>query len=104
MQEPKKYTEKRHFLRMQIQSQLSFQVSGDPVHYSGESQDFNAIGIRFTCSAQIPCRSLLKEGNQLEFTLTPASHQLAPLVRQAQIVRIWAEDSLLQVACRLLTS
>lgn len=102
MHEPKKYTEKRQFLRMQIQSALRFKVAGDVNLYDGTSLDFNAIGIRFSCSASLGCHAQLIEGAELELTLTPASSRLAPLVRQGQIVRIHQEQELLYLACRLL--
>lgn len=101
MQEPRKYTEKRHFLRMQIESRVSFQFSDATQSYIGHSRDFNAIGIRFSCDPLIACRNRLVEGTELALTLTPANPRLEPLLSQGIIVRVWQEQNELYVACRL---
>ena len=87
------FAEKRDFLRMPIDCELSFSEHGDSVRHQGNVINLSSKGILFTSRQQFDV------GARLEIVLT-ASNSLTPPMRALAVVsRCDQTEALFDVAC-----
>lgn len=80
------YEEKREFLRMQIETEVSFSIKGERGSHSGVSQDLSASGLLMV-SATAP-----DIGSELDIELSSNTPQLPPFVAEGKVLRVEANN------------
>lgn len=90
------YAEKRDFLRMPIDAELSFSKAGDSDLYEGHVINLSSKGILFTSSEKFD------EGTALEILLTPSNSGTSPIEASAVVSRITYNDVVYEIACKII--
>ena len=85
------YAEKRDFLRMPIDCELSFTQSGSESLHIGNVINLSHKGILFTSI----------EGAQLEITLTPSNSATPPMQASVVVSRVKHNDEVYEIACEI---
>lgn len=80
------YEEKRAFLRMQVETEVSFSIKGERGSYNGVSQDLSASGLLMV-SATAP-----DIGSELDIELSTSNKQLPPFVAEGKVLRVEANN------------
>jgi hypothetical protein len=88
-------SEKRDFLRMAIDCQLSFSKQGENQSYEGHVVNLSGKGILFTATDQY------EAGELLDIVLTPANSQSAPMEARVEIIRATYNGSVYELACEI---
>ena len=89
------YAEKRDFLRMAIDCELSFSAAGSTKRYTGSVINLSTKGILFTSSEKFD------DGTVLKLTLTPSHSDTLPMEATAVVTRVINNDVLYEVACEI---
>ena len=89
------YAEKRDFLRMPIDCELSFIRSGNSERYEGNVINLSSKGILFTSSERF------EEGAALELLLTPSNSITPPMEAEAVVTRVIDYEPVFEIACAI---
>jgi len=89
------YAEKRDFLRMPIDCELSFSESGSSKQHSGNVINVSSKGILFTSNSDFA------PGSRLDITLTPSNSITPPMEATVVVMRVVSNDVLFEVACEI---
>lgn len=89
------YAEKRDFLRMPIDCELSFSQSGDKSRYSGNVINLSHKGILFTSTHKFG------EGTALDILLTPSNSDTPPMQAQVVVSRVTHNNEVFEIACEI---
>ncbi|MCP4877241.1 MAG: PilZ domain-containing protein [Gammaproteobacteria bacterium] len=89
------YAEKRDFLRMPIDCELSFMVAGSTKQYQGNVINLSSKGILFTSSKDFSA------GTRLEIILTPSNSITAPMHADVVVARVVNNEVLFEIACEI---
>jgi len=86
------YAEKRDFLRMPIDCELTFSITGDSTTYQGNVINLSHRGILFTSQDQFA------EGTRLEIVLTPSNSLTPPMEAEIVVARVTYNESVYEIA------
>ena len=89
------FSEKRDFLRMAIDCQLSFSKKGETQSYEGHVVNLSSKGILFNATDKY------EVGDQLDIVLTPANSPSAPMEARVEIIRAIYNGSVYELACEI---
>ena len=89
------YAEKRDFLRMPIDCELSFSKAGSSRQYQGSVINLSSKGILFTSAEKFD------QGTVLEITLTPSNSATPPMETEAVVTRVCDNEVLFEIACTI---
>ncbi len=89
------YSEKRDFLRMSIDCELSFSEAGNSKRYQGNVINLSSKGILFTSSQKFA------EGSTLEIILTPSNSATPPMEANVVVTRVISNEVLFELACEI---
>lgn len=89
------YAEKRDFLRMPIDCELSFSESGSSKQYQGNVINLSSKGILFTSNMEF------EAGKKLDITLTPSNSITPPMEATVVVMRVVNNDVLFEIACEI---
>ena len=89
------YAEKRDFLRMPIDCELSFLVEGSTKQYQGNVINLSSKGILFTSTEKFD------PGTTLQIVLTPSNSTTAPMEAEVVVARVASNEVLFEVACEI---
>jgi len=87
--------EKRDFLRMAIDCQLSYSKKGEKQSLEGHVVNLSSKGILFTATEKF------EVGDQLDIILTPANSPKAPMEASVVIVRASYNGSVYELGCEI---
>lgn len=76
------YSEKRDFIRMNAQTEVSFQFSGEDQVHHGLSLDLSGTGVKFETSV------LVKAGSKLIIRIAPENTATPPLDAEVKVIRV----------------
>jgi hypothetical protein len=79
-------SDQRGFLRMGVESKISFKVVGSKTVYEGISKDLSATGMRFISKQKV------NVGDMLEVTMKPGIDITPPLITTIAVVRVIEND------------
>ncbi|MDH3635090.1 MAG: PilZ domain-containing protein [Gammaproteobacteria bacterium] len=89
------YAEKRDFLRMPIDCEMSFSKTGSTRQYTGSVINLSSKGILFTSNEGFD------EGTVLKITLTPSNSDTPPMEATAVVTRVTDNEVLFEIACEI---
>ena len=89
------YAEKRDFLRMPIDCEMTFSKTGSTRQYSGSVINLSSKGILFTSKEKFD------EGSVLKITLTPSNSDTLPMEATAVVTRVTSNEVLYEIACEI---
>jgi len=89
------YAEKRDFLRMPIDCELSFAVEGNTKQFQGNVINLSSKGILFTSNEKFA------PGSTLEIVLTPSNSTTAPMQATVVVARVSSNEVLFEIACEI---
>ncbi len=89
------YAEKRDFLRMPIDCELSFTRRGDDGQYRGKVINLSSKGILFTSGESFA------PGDQIEILLTPSNALTPPMEASVVVSRVTDLDAGYEIACEI---
>ena len=89
------YAEKRDFLRMPIDCEMSFSEVGSSKQFSGSVINLSSKGILFTSNEGFDT------GTVLNITLTPSSADTPPMEATAVVTRVTDNEVLFEIACEI---
>jgi hypothetical protein len=89
------YAEKRDFLRMPIDCELSFSKADSSRQYQGSVINLSSKGILFTSTEKFD------EGTALDITLTPSNSTTPPIEASGIVTRVSDNDVLFEIACTI---
>ena len=81
------YEEKRDFVRMRIETQVTYTVkgSGDKTHH-GDSQNLSATGLYMTTDYAPAV------GEEIKIVMNPSSDRLPPFATEGKVIRCVVDD------------
>jgi len=81
------YDEKRDFVRMNIDTQITYTVkNSDGQSHQGSSGDLSATGLYMTTDFA------LSEGDAIDIIMSPNGDRLPPFTAEGQVIRITRDD------------
>ena len=89
------YAEKRDFLRMPIDCELSFSVAGSSDKQQGNVINLSHRGILFTSS------ETYDEGTRLDIVLTPSNSITPPMEATVIVSRVTDNNAIFEIACEI---
>lgn len=89
------YAEKRDFLRMPIDCELTFSAAGSTRQYQGKVINLSSKGILFTSSEKFD------EGDRLEIVLTPSKSITPPMEASVIVSRVNNNEVMFEIACEI---
>ena len=89
------YAEKRDFLRMPIDCELSFAETGSSKQYSGKVINLSSKGILFTSNTEFG------PGRKLDITLTPSNSITPPMEATVVVSRVVNNEVMFEIACEI---
>ena len=89
------YAEKRDFLRMPIDCELSFLQAGSSQRYEGNVINLSSKGISFTSGERF------EEGVALELLLTSSNAETPPMEAEAVVTRVTDYEPVFEIACAI---
>lgn len=89
------YAEKRNFLRMPIDCEMTFSKTGSSRQYSGSVINLSSKGILFTSNQGFD------EGTVLNITLTSSNSDTPPMEATAVVTRVTDNEVLFEIACEI---
>jgi hypothetical protein len=89
------YAEKRDFLRMPIDCELSFSEAGSTKLYQGNVINLSSKGILFTSNEKFD------EGSTLDIILTPSNSMTPPMQAEVIVTRVSSNEVLFEIACEI---
>ena len=82
------YEEKRDFVRMRIETQVTYTVKGNStVTHHGDSQDLSATGLYMTTDYA------LTVGNLIDIVMNPNGERLPPFATQGKVIRSITDEN-----------
>jgi len=78
----KEYSEKRDYIRMFVNADISFTVNEEAKTFTGNSIDLSGKGVAFETNCE------LKQGDLLNLVLTADEAKVAPLELKVEVVRV----------------
>jgi len=82
------YEEKRDFVRMRIDTQVTYTLNGDTsVTHHGNSMDLSATGLYMVTDFKPAV------GDQIEIIMNPSSDRLPPFVAEGKVIRSEVDDA-----------
>ena len=89
------YAEKRDFLRMPIDCELSYTETGSSKQYQGNVINLSSKGILFTSNQKFD------QGTRLDIILTPSNSLTPPMEATVKVARVVDNDVLFEIACEI---
>lgn len=89
------YAEKRDFLRMPIDCELTFNEAGGSRQYQGSVINLSSKGILFTSNEKFDA------GSRLDIVLTPSNSLTPPMEATVVVSRVVDNDVLFEIACEI---
>ncbi len=89
------YAEKRDFLRMPIDCELSFSEIGGSKQHQGNVINLSSKGILFTSNEKF------EPGANLEIVLTPSNSITPPMEATVIVSRVVDNDVMFEIACEI---
>jgi hypothetical protein len=89
------YAEKRDFLRMPIDCELSFSEVDGGKRHQGKVLNLSSKGILFTSSENIDI------GSRLDIVLTPSNSITPPMQARVSVSRVVPGEELFEIACEI---
>ena len=89
------YAEKRDFLRMPIDCELSFSKVDGGKRHQGNVINLSSRGILFTSSENFDI------GTRLDIVLTPSNSITPPMQARVTVSRVVAREVLFDIACEI---
>ena len=89
------YAEKRDFLRMPLDCNLSFKTVDSSQEFEGNLINLSRRGILFTS------RESFEAGTILTIVLTPSQTETIPIHATVMVARVSSNDALFEVACKI---
>jgi hypothetical protein len=89
------YSEKRDFLRMPIDCELSFSEADSGKRHHGKVINLSSKGILFTSSKSFEI------GTRLDIVLTPSNSITPPMQARVTVSRVVAGEVLYDIACEI---
>ncbi len=77
----KEYSEKRDFIRMFVDADVTFNLQGEKTTFQGKSRELSGKGVSFITSQS------LNEGDVVNITVSAVDARVAPLEIVARVVR-----------------
>lgn len=81
---PREFDEKRDFVRMGVQCELTYKADGVDGEEHGEARNLSGRGMMFIAEREIPVESRLEVMIRPDNTLTPPLHAMVKVVRVAR--------------------
>ncbi len=81
---PREFDEKRDFVRMGVQCELTYKADGVDEEERGEARNLSGRGMMFIAEREIPVESRLEVMIRPDNTLTPPLHAMVKVVRVAR--------------------
>ena len=82
------HEEKRNFLRMSIETQVTYTIKGEPnVSHHGISQNFSATGLYMITDFSPGV------GNEIEFIMNPNGDRLPPFIAKGNVIYCEADEN-----------
>ncbi len=91
----RQFSERRDFLRMPIDCELSFSLLDSPGSYQGRVVNLSNGGILFTTENAVGA------GARLEIELTPANSITPPMRARVTVSRVEARGGIYEIACKI---
>jgi len=76
------YSEKRDFMRMEVECPMTFRIQGDSAQFQGTARDLSASGLLILCQQEVP------EGAMLEINVQPEQSIVPPLQALCEVMRV----------------
>jgi hypothetical protein len=76
------YSEKRDFMRMEVECPMSFRIQGEGQVYQGTARDLSASGLSILCQQEVA------EGSVLEVNVQPEKSIVPPLQATVEVMRV----------------
>ncbi len=89
------YAEKRDFLRLPMDCELSFSVADSAKQFQGKVVNLSSKGILFTTNVK------LAPGTTLEIVLTPSNSTTPPMQVIVDVARISSDEVSPEIACKI---
>ena len=89
------HAEKRDFLRMLIDCDLSFSIADNSEKHWGNVINLNSKGILFTSKQEFD------PGTILNIVVTPSNAETPPMHARAVVSRVSNNDMLFEIACKI---
>jgi hypothetical protein len=80
------YDEKRTFIRMQVETLVTYTIDGDATNHSGISLDLSATGLQMR-SDYAP-----SEGAEIEVMMNTTSDRFPPFTAKGRVIRVIPDD------------
>jgi hypothetical protein len=81
------FEEKRSFVRMQVETQVSFTIKGEQEKtYHGVSQDLSATGLLMSSE------HALETGDQIDIVMNSGNERFPPFVSDGTVTRVIADE------------
>jgi len=81
------HEEKRHFVRMNIETQVTYSINGESTTHHGTSGDLSASGLHMVTDFA-PA-----ENDIISIVMNPSGDRLPPFVAEGRVMRVVAEES-----------
>ncbi len=89
------YAEKRDFLRMPIDCELTFSEAGSSKQFQGNVINLSSKGILFTSNQKF------ETGTSLDIVLTPSNSITPPMEATVSVSRVVDNDVMVEIACEI---
>ncbi|MGM0413207.1 MAG: PilZ domain-containing protein [Pseudomonadota bacterium] len=89
------HSEKRDFIRMEVDCEVEFRPAGASAMEQGRGRDLSATGVSFLAERE------LAEGETLEVRVLPVRPGVSPLHAEATVVRVEPEGEGHRIGCRI---
>ncbi|MDH5357761.1 MAG: PilZ domain-containing protein [Gammaproteobacteria bacterium] len=82
------YEEKRDFVRMRIETQVTYTIKGNSgITHHGDSQDLSATGLYMTTDYA------LSVGDIIDIIMNPSGERLPPFTAQGKVIRCVTDEN-----------
>lgn len=81
------HTEKREFVRMNVETELTFTIAGSDIVHRGKSADLSATGVHVVAGIAPAV------ADQISLVMKPSNERLPPFEAQGNVVRVAADES-----------
>jgi hypothetical protein len=76
------YSEKRDFMRMEVECPMTFRIQGEDTLHQGVARDLSASGLSILCQREVA------EGSLLEVNVQPEKSIVPPLQATCEVMRV----------------
>jgi hypothetical protein len=76
------HEEKRHFVRMNIEAQVTYSIQGEDATHHGVSGDLSATGLHMITDYK------LVENDIISIVMNPSGDRLPPFVAEGRVMRV----------------